>query len=135
MNIHQLIATDPNVSDDFKAAMLPEVQYKIAMTVVCPFAQCRAGIGERCCGLIFPQYPHTPRLEKAMGQYRPRCGRWGRLYPTQEAADAYDLGYSEYPAVPLGAIGSPEWTGHHDAAADQDARDEMRLEQVQERDE
>jgi hypothetical protein len=86
MNIHQLIAADPNVSDDFKAAM----------------------------------------------GFRPRCGRWGRVYPTQAAADAYDVGYREYPTSPLGAIGSPEWTGNHDAAADQDARDEMRLEQAQE---
>jgi hypothetical protein len=46
--------------------MSPEEQYELALTVSCPWYDCGAVVGQRCNGDVFPQYPHTCRLEKAL---------------------------------------------------------------------
>lgn len=46
-------------------------QYKVAINVECPF--CGATVGNRCAGVVFPQYPHTARIESALGM---DCGTW-----------------------------------------------------------
>lgn len=39
-------------------------QYEIAKAIDCPF--CSSKAGERCApSLLFPQYPHTPRIQQA----------------------------------------------------------------------
>lgn len=40
-------------------------QYEKAINVECPF--CCATVGNRCTGVVFPQYPHTARIESALG--------------------------------------------------------------------
>jgi hypothetical protein len=41
-----------------------ERQYQEAMKVSCPFPSCLAPVGQRCNGIVFPQYPHTDRYQK-----------------------------------------------------------------------
>jgi len=42
-----------------------EKQYQEALKVACPFHSCLAPIGQRCNGIVFPQYPHTARASRA----------------------------------------------------------------------
>ena len=50
---------------EFDFPLTVDGQYQLAMTVTCSF--CKKEIGERCVpGLIFPQYPHTPRIQDAL---------------------------------------------------------------------
>lgn len=46
-----------------------KAQYDLALTVKCPW--CDALAGERCTpSLVFPQYPHTLRVDAAFNQKR-----------------------------------------------------------------
>lgn len=48
-----------------QSPITPEEQHQISMKVACSF--CGQPAGEKCKpGLIFPQYPHTPRLQDGM---------------------------------------------------------------------
>lgn len=51
-----------------------EGQYEEAIQVGCTF--CGAHVGVKCDGAVFPQYPHTLRLESALGL---RSGDWASL--------------------------------------------------------
>ncbi len=49
-----------------QAPLTADRQYKLALAVTCPWRKCMAAAGERCnATLIFPQYPHTSRLQAA----------------------------------------------------------------------
>jgi hypothetical protein len=55
-----------------RARMTSEEQRAFAEIVDCPFKGCMAKVGQPCVpGLIFPQYPHTPRLELAYASTTP----------------------------------------------------------------
>ena len=60
-------------------------------------------------------------------QFRPRVGRWGRVYLTRSDALAYEYGYEAWP-IAVGLVpGTPKSTGWLDAEADaQDRADAMR---------
>lgn len=46
--------------------MYAEEQQRFSLVVKCPWDKCNAPVGQECKkGLIFPQYPHTPRLYSA----------------------------------------------------------------------
>jgi hypothetical protein len=46
-------------------SLLSDEQHVLSMTVQCRF--CKKPIGEKCTpSLVFPQYPHTPRLQDAL---------------------------------------------------------------------
>jgi hypothetical protein len=57
-------------------------QYKVALTVDCPF--CAMKVGIKCSGIVFPQYPHTARLAKAVGMTE---GEWLQNSSTLEVRD------------------------------------------------
>lgn len=42
--------------------IIADEQYKIALTVDCSHDGCRALAGQRCNGIVFPQYPHNNRF-------------------------------------------------------------------------
>lgn len=53
-------------SKGMAAPMTAEGQYAMALSVPCPWHKCHAPAGQRCVpGAIFPQYPHTTRLQAA----------------------------------------------------------------------
>lgn len=43
-------------------------QYKAAIAFDCPF--CGAKVGVQCRGVVFPQYPHTRRLDATLAGSR-----------------------------------------------------------------